>query len=428
LIRLVSERRHARVEEALRSEAAASLTTYELTIGGEDYTGRIDEVVIDASDVALLVDVTLDGKLPDSAQGRTVSLDVLIDDVPVRRFTGRALRPERHALYTDLRGASAGYWLERVKLNEKLSFSGRAPELICYEMLHRVPAYEFGLVRVDPLPVPAIKRESTLGEGFEPSASVMDVLEAVNAEVEIDARDTTRGGHRVRRKPTLEEAASPVWEFVVGRDIDPENFSHEREEDEYHDVAVYRATDSGDEELARVAVPDSLAPKGATLYHQISDESASAHTNARQTAYDLASRLKYGRHKFSATLEFAHVLLERGDPIAFRERTDEGETVWIALVGEYKEHYPARRMELGGRMVVLSREEAEPEEEEAPEPSLALATPPLGYDWLTRPYVFTSLSWVSVDGTTGDVLFDVDGAAAEGVSIYEENGEVVISG
>jgi hypothetical protein len=101
--------------------------------------------------------------------------------------------------------------------------------------------------------------------------------------------------------------------------------------------------------------------------------------------------------------------------------------VWIALLNEYKEHYPARRMELGGRMMVLSREEAEPEEEEAPESSLALATPPLGYDWLTRPYVFTSLSWVSVDGATGDVLFDVGGAAAEGVNVYEENGEVVIS-
>lgn len=425
-VQIADPRAAARLEEALRSENPGTLTDFELVVTGEDRTEDLDECEIEAADgPGISLDASLGIQLVDSAVSGSVYLDCIAVGVRVRRFAGSVWFSNPSPGQTDILCHTGGFWLDRLEVGQVYEPLGAAPSTVLREMLSRTP-YESGLVDVAEIPRPLFTRDKF--EGFRESNKLSEVIEALNAEVPIFVRDLPSGGVKAGREQLI-PSDTAVWEFVVGRDLDREDFSAEREEDLYFDVAVYRQDDSVETELARVAVPDSKAPKGATLKLESSDTSEKAIENALQDAHDAAYSLWRGVWKVTAKLPWIHPLLLRGDTVAFVVAEGGVEKRFHTLLGSVKDYYPVLGQDLGGSSVLQRVTRVEPEPEPLRRGGKAVVVPRAGYDWLSRPYVSTSLSWASVDGTTGELLLDPDAAAREGITITEEaDGAVVISG
>jgi hypothetical protein len=431
MIKLLNPKAQAAVEAALRSENPASYQDFELVVDGTDRTTDLADGAVDAGEgPAIVFDPSLEGALPKGLEGKEVTVSCVVAGHPVRRFTGKVWKQGSPAFRTNLLCRSAGFWLSEVKLQQRYEPSGYRPQTVAYDVLNLAP-YDSGLVRVDPIPGPSFTR--AVDDAFLMTASVADVLASLAKEAPIAPRDRASGGHHCQVDDPL-PTAETVWDFVVGRDLREEDFSADREADPYYDVAAVRQTDAGPVEIGgtRQKVPGSSAPKGATLFLEVSDGGPTSAADARQAVHDAVFGLWRGRWRVGAHLEWVHALLERGDTVGFtRVRSYAGglreeERFRVRLSG-VKDLYPAMQMDLSGTGV-LTTHPLPPEPREAVPSPGSLLRPAFGFDSSGRFYLSGTLRWARLDERSGVVLSPgaaIAGAPPVRVALVPERGVLI---
>lgn len=447
----LTRREKDRVEEILGGDAAfvGQKQSLRLIAGTgermEELTERVPTDsdagawVADAEGPAITLDVDVWGRIPEELEGEPVTLEVITEGIAVRQFTGTLLRPQIGKTTSKLQAASSGFWLQKILLLESVSYTGVRPDLVVGDALGRAPYA--GPVEVQRVDRPLIVRSGD--EAFRLTDALDDVLEAVQEEVPYVFHDTPHDGSEATLAKRLSEGGEPAWTFEVGRDVDAEDFSPERQGDSYFEVIVTRQGEDSAapvEILARVPVPGSKAPPGAVLNIESSDQSASASASALSTAYDEAHGAAYGRYRASVTVPYIQPFLRRGRFVAMQEGGSEetvrwGETLtrrytrtWMCLLDSVGGSIPSKRGTYGGMMEVVGKVREPVVLPPPPTASGGVFFPLLGWDWLGRAYLSTDLPFVSYDEATGEAVVDSQAAAEHGVNVYmdEETREVVV--
>jgi hypothetical protein len=333
----LSPRQMAAVLEALRSENPGALTDYQLFIGEQEYTGDVISLSVSTDggadesspgenmmgqqgSVGISLDAQLSAYLPRSLTGEDVALDLLIADVPIRRFTGRALRPLNGSGGASLIAASAGFFLDKIRLGavglEGYDFVDEEPWVVALTMLNAAPYPRGALIDVERITTPKLRR--TADEALTEMDFLADGLDVVSTEADMTFRDTFSGGTRGRKNVHNVEfsGSEAVRVFYVGEDL--EDFEFEEFSDVFSEVVCYSQDEDGDiTVLAREDVPDSGAPEGASLPIEITASPEEADEQAQQRLQDALTELKGRRGSGTATLPYTDALLEDGDVLKF---------------------------------------------------------------------------------------------------------------
>ncbi len=353
------------VEEILDSPNPASLTSWELRIAGEPYgdveAGKgVKSVTVDCFDEgpALTLEAEIAGHLPISIESADVELDVTMGSlggsVTIPAFRGKALIPEEDGVNTTIKAASAGYWLDSVKLRVDMPLTGARPDDTAYTVLSQAP---YPNVEVAPVGKPLIRR--VLDESFTRLNTLDDVLQALEEEARMYVYDRADGTARAGKKPILAKAGNIRYTFTVGEDIRVEDFTHVRTLDNnYSAVRVYRKGEDGSVSiLAEVAVPNSKVPPRCYEDIEWTDEDLDPDPPFA-IGFRRAEMLAYGeRNSDSIEARLVHPLLERGDMVTFEEAGEdvygEYERTWLAVLTGYKLAFPEKRMTLKTSMGLL---------------------------------------------------------------------------
>jgi hypothetical protein len=294
--------------------------------------------------------------LPQELRRETLTIDLVVSthvgELTFRRFTGR--------------------------IRTLVSRRGYSPSDIVWDAVTRATSagvYDFLYADIEPVDGPKVRREEFL------AISKVDKLSrpigAAVEEADLFFRDSPLNSPLCHRNRGPAEATEVLYEYVVGRHIDPTDFDAAATSDDYYDVVIYRRdADTGaiDYLIDPILIPDSSAPVGAGYEIEVTDESATSEDDAYVLATKVASRLEHGESTAGFTTKFPHPLLVDGDfisiPEPFEEGGRRGMRYWIAEVLVATE-----RFDLSCDMEVLM---VRRREEETPLPTVtALATPTL---------------------------------------------------
>jgi hypothetical protein len=325
----------AEIEGALRSENPGAQTTWEFWAGNLDLRNRAEslsygrEGTEGAGSLAVGLEAEISGPLDPRIRGREVTVDIVVAGHPTRRFTGRVHRPQNAGFRSTLRANTAGWWANgggeegsAVKVGRERRFSGYTPKRAAEEMLYKLPYV--GTVEVED----TVQEEFLRGaaEPFEKTEPVGAVLDAISEETEMVFADTRLNGVRGRAPRPAALASDPVWTFRVGRDCNPEAFTHDAETREWHSVQAVRQREGGGvEDLTElVEIPGSEAPEDATYFIFVETEGPEAYEEGARKVTDAVTNLANGQTTGTLTLPFVHSLLEEWDVVEVLEPVEEG--------------------------------------------------------------------------------------------------------
>jgi len=381
----LSEREVVRINAVLSGPEPGRLTWWRLWVAGSEraFTDLSWDAPADNFGMALRAVVRRpEGFADRSALGKEVSLEVLVDGIPVERFTGTlsAAVAQRSASGRMTGGwevvaASRGDALEEKELKTRLSFDAAAPSDPVRQALG-LAGYT-GRISVEPVEAPPFTRKDATG--FSATDSPADLLDSVGAEVPAyEFWDVPGDGHEAFLRKAPEDLGEPAFVFDAAR---LEGFRPAREEPRVAWVGVRRqkenppANEEPWEVLARAPVPGSKADEDTIEWIETSDRSARADANALQTARDRAQEIS--RRTKVSFVGPEHPLLRRGSPVWVREETEDaaGPVVltWAVYLETLGGQLPRKRTTYSGACAAVGSERP-PRVEPLPAP----ATPGVG--------------------------------------------------
>ncbi len=412
----------------LLSENPAARQTSEFVVGSDFLTEDFTELTCgrEGEDIARVLEATVAGSIPTGLKGREVRLDLLTGAHSLRMFTGEVVQPVGGRGESSLTCSTAGYWNPSIQLGEARSYVGQSASDMAFSVILLNSRYDKHHINIDPDSSLRINREED--QMFSKVAKIDDVLGAIREEAEVFQRDTFFNGFRQSARRGPAEASEIAWEFIIGRDIDPEEgFERDEVAEEFYDVMAYRATDDGDgiEELERTLVPGSTAPPGATYEIEITDESLDAGVSVWQLVFEAAQRLMLGQYSGGFEIKYVHPLLEDGDTVLLVEPEIENGLLvtkrWYATIAANTFSMPEKSHSFEVDMTLIGVEREEPSKvpviEALPNPQ---PRPLYGIDYLDSAYLSTQLSWVRFDADTGEGVIDLEEAARNNVSVSME--------
>lgn len=316
------------VERVLRLPDANRHITPTLRVGGlrlsahnpQSRTGwrSLERVASDGSGAGITLSVILAGHISQDLEGERALLDIHIGNVVVRRFTGDVIEQGEEGFDTVLTCATGGFWLDKIKFNERTSFVAQRPEWVIRNCLSRVPLNQ-ALVEVENIGLPQYTRtDDEANTAFPPWAAVGEPLLDIGTQKRVVYRDTAYNGHHAG----LRALQGPSeWLFEVATDRLAKEAPEDSEEGPFSKVVVYREDEVGNTVvLARVVVADTNAPADSVLWIQVDDVSGGAADNANQIAHDAAERQAGYRRLLSWEERVQHPLLDRGSWVTVLER------------------------------------------------------------------------------------------------------------
>lgn len=364
---LATDRQQEQVEGMVKDPDPLVRPEIVVRWGPMNLVGRWKEGFVTHQNNGLIVlDATLLGNLPRLYPRERVEVDVMMDSVPVRLFTGDALRPRRESGNVKLLASSPGHWLERTPFNERTSYNGVPATDVIFDCALRCP-YHQALVSVDPASTPKVNLE------YDHNVFVLNGVNEAEKQATYTHQDTPQGGFRSFKLPDPLYPGAVDWSYDVQLHCLRGKWSCEPlESEEYSKIVVYKTgTDN------RYAFPPievdvdhfgRTPPPGAVRHRvEISDEDLNRAPNAaEQLAYDLAARHGRGLWKATMTVPFNPFLLRYGVVAVTETDSYDDVTVkreWLFQIEESVRHVLARGMETELSMigVLVSETEILPE-------------------------------------------------------------------
>lgn len=341
-----------RLLAALRGPNPAAVTEHELIVAGTPISEDLvscDWGREDAGRPGVVFRATLEWS-PSMDLGREdVILNLLIDGVRVRSFTGKVHRFSAggDAEANELIAHTGGYWLDKISMKTDEDYDGERPEDVVRDAVLRNRFYDSRFIFVE-------RAGSNLLFGrrgarrFKAWADKLDrPLDAVGREAKYRYIDNVLGGldARVKKSPAI--AGEVVWSYVVGEDFD--GFLPEPLGDEYSEVVALREVD-GDLvplEGMPIPVPGSKAPPDTPYEIPISDDGGDEGAGVLydeeiwQQANLAASRFALGEASCNFSVDWINPLVFDGSNVAVAQPFSVGSGAdkisgvrhWIAEVG-----------------------------------------------------------------------------------------------
>lgn len=334
-----------RVESIIRKPDKATRPELIVRWGPMELVGRwLEGTITHQNNGIIALDASLRGRMPKLYPRSRVEVDVLMDGIPVRLFTGFALKPRRkEGVNTDLLASSAGIYLEKRKFNQQTRFSHWLATDVIYDCAMRAP-YEPSLIEVPSMPQPKVdllyERETPIHNGIDESIK----------DTDLTYMDFPDGGFKVLKLPNPIAPGEPDWTYDIQRDALLGTWKWEPQEDEYTSVVVYKRGEDNRDLFppveAQIMYEDRTPPpEDVTAYIELSDYDYSI--GASEYAYTLATEIadRYSRGVYAAevTVPF-NPLLTRNSiiPITEFDREPESGVIyhreWIFVVSESVVH------------------------------------------------------------------------------------------
>lgn len=408
------------VEHIENTEDLAASTKWRLVVGDDDLTGRVETIGYGPREDApgQLLEATLKG-IPTSVklEGQRVFVDLYIDGIRYRDFTGKVAYARTRGGETTLRAGTGGRFRERVKLLERKEFLGVYPSTAAYDVLSRLPYERYEVPRVDK---PLIYRtvENGIDSRYDDLDSVATVLDDIEEYANLRVLDDELNTAVGYTKDPLAETA-PVKALIVGEDI--EDFEADTPEERYSEVLVYERVDGAMVKLAAAPVeypdPAMQPPAGAILEIESTDTSVNKVANAKARAIREAEKLRYEEGEVKFTTLYIDPRLVRTKTVIV-SRLDYSSGIISRYIVTFHTHWrdPKRKTceysGIGKRIATIHPDRPKVGTIRR---SDSVGTPLVGINSRGVPYVSTELAGVSV---SGDVV-TVDTAAIPGVTFED---------
>ncbi|QIN79589.1 hypothetical protein GBA65_14870 [Rubrobacter marinus] len=429
----LTSRQLAAIREASRNRLSyASATERLLTIAGKDYSGFLKAEsgalrIRDQEGPAVVLEGTLQTRLPLSADQEECRVDYLVKGERIPGFLGKVVSLSTRGYRTNFLAATPFYDAPTTPIGEgpddDLDYLNAAPTDALYELASRVAGYR--AVEIPRIALPRFTAQG--GDAFRWNDYVSESVEVVEGASGIVFEDTPLSVATARAEGTVLGDAEPEWTFEEGIDFDFEELEvSSRQEGRYARVVAWRELADGTvQRLASAEVDNGprKVDRDATSFVEHADgPGESAHQLVRDRAHEL------GQNEFGLAFpcRYIPVGLARGAPVLVRgrERIPGG-----TIVREYRSRLTGVSPDIWAKKGQLTavgtqtREVFEASKREAARPRADAVRPPLGRDWLGRPYLSTSLPWVSYDPVTGRGVIDREKAKEEGFDVYYDEEE-----
>ncbi len=285
-----------------------------------------------AQELTLRVKQSID---PDEIRNESVYVYLNIGDVRIRQFAGRVLGVTAGRARTEIRAVTGGYWLDKQRFPATVSYANVAPSDVVYDCVSRMSRYDLSWMDLEEIPGPKLKADGS--SLFDKRSKLADPIGAAVSAGQLFFADSAYNAPVLTRDRSPAEALEILHEYVVGEDINPDEFLPEVAGDEYYSVVATR--DSGGltvDLFEPVLVPDSTAPVDAVYEIEVTDDTATATSDAYTLAVQAANRFAMGGATVSFTVKWIHPLMVDGDFISIVEPFEHGERSgtrhWVAKV------------------------------------------------------------------------------------------------
>ena len=325
--------------EILQFPAPANAMEFEYQVGNIDLSdvvaeaewGRPDDER-PAQELILRVKESLD---PEEVRNADVYVYLNIADLRIRQFAGRVLSISSGRVRSELRAVTAGYWLDKQRLPGSVSYANIGPSQVIYDCVRRMTRYELAWMDLEEVSAPKFK--AVAENTFDKRNKLADPIGQAVTAGELFFYDSVYNAPVLRRDRSPAEATEFLHEYVVGEDIDPDDFLPEIAGDEYYSVVATREVGGEIEDLFDpILIPESTAPVDAVYEVEVSDDTSTAGQDAHQLAVEAANRFAMGGATVSFTVDWIHPLMTDGDFISILEPFDyngvSGHRRWAAKV------------------------------------------------------------------------------------------------
>lgn len=414
----VGEQERQEAERILRGPQPTSRTAWSLEIGRRRYTDerRVRNLTRSEDDdqgAAVVCDATVAGNLPMDTEFKTMKLTVRVGEYETTRFIGECESPVSQGGQSSIIAHTAGYWLDKSKVNEKYSIIGMEPERVAFDMLNRAP-YDKAFIKVHPSSLPLQRAVDETGlSTYPPFTSLAEPLAEVASSAMYVFRDTSLNGVNA----TISRAKPPnagEWNFDLGPDELILNDQME-EEGKYSRVIVFRpdTTEASGGQIVRLTspmkVPGSKAPDNAWLWIEVSDDSTRALQNALIRARIEVDRMTGLRKRGEWVSRFINPYLTRGSGISISQRDydDEGYYLreWIGEIVGIDEDYASMTQTFRADLLLVSENRLDAPLPPRARRSFSFRRPRLGADQGGRFYLDDTLPFVTV---VDESMLDID--------------------
>jgi hypothetical protein len=327
--------------EILQYPTPANAMEIEYLVGSRDLSdvvaeaewGRTDDER-PAQELILRVKESLD---PEEIRNENVYVYLNIADMRIRQFQGQVLTVAAGRARTEIRAVTAGYWLDKQRFpaNSTVSYADVAPSEVVYDCVRRMTRYDLAWMDLEEVSAPKFKAISE--NVFDSRNMLADPIGQAVTSAELFFIDSSFNAPILSRDRSPAEAVELLYEYVVGEDIDPDEFIPEIAGDEYYSVVATTEVNGKVEDLFEpIIIPDSTAPEDAVYGVEVSDGTTTAGKDAHQLAVEAANRFAMGGASVSFNVDWIHPLMVDGDFISILEPFDyngvSGHRRWVAKV------------------------------------------------------------------------------------------------
>ena len=353
---------------------------WNLVIGNDDYSDIFDkgDIKIGGDSPAWLLTANLPTKIRRSLERAPVRFETVIGPYTIPILEGRMLSrvPSTSDDYsTDLIFGTPGSFLDKVKLKEPLSYSGRTPHAVLRDAIFRVRDYNRSMVQIPNFTSPLLY--FTGENAFADEDTPKTIMDAVLEKLKFVQYDTMANyGTRILLDPAAGEGYPYVWEYdAQGPEVFRWNEPAWASPDEQYTSVIVR--DRYEDGTLRILYEAPVNYAGFE-YAPTADQplfipweavEASA-IDARTLAIQTAESLSRGGYRaeyevaYNPLLEPADVLIAYEE---YEDQTGKYERVWRQIV-EALTHTideSGARTAIGYRSYILS-------EERLPDPAIRL--------------------------------------------------------
>jgi hypothetical protein len=381
-IKLDNPDRSAFLDEILKKPAPANAMRPEYHVGTYDFTeyvleaewGRPDDER-PAQELILRVKMSID---PNEIRNEHVYVYLNVADIRITQFSGRVLSVRAGRARTEIVAVTGGYWLDKQRLPGVISYADVGPSEVIADCVKRMTRYDLAWMALEEVSGPKfpITDEST----FDKRNKLSDPIGIAVSTAELFFTDSVYNAPSLTRDRSAAEATEVLHEYVVGEDIEQDDFLPEILGDEYYSVVATREANGEVEDLFEpVLIPDSVAPVDAVYEITVDEESSTAIPDAYALAVEAATRFGMGGATVSFSVKWIHPLMEDGDFISIVEPfvygNKSGTRYWIGKVVRQRKTNELIHLFESVEMIRQSTTYDEPTKVGRLSPSVAVDTP-----------------------------------------------------
>jgi hypothetical protein len=339
------------LQEILQYPIPANAMELEYVVGTTDFTevvaeaewGRTDDER-PAQELILRIKESID---PEEFRNEDVWVYLNIADIRVRQFAGKVLSVISGRVRSELRAVTAGYWLDKQRLPGSVSYANIGPSEVIYDCVRRMTRYDLAWMDLEEVLAPKLK--AVAENTFDKRNKLADPIGQAVTAGELFFYDSAYNAPVLVRDRSPAEAVEVIHEYVVGEDIDSDDFLPEIAGDEYYSVVATREVDGETEDLFEpLVIPGSEAPVDAVYEIEVSDDTTTAGKDAYTLAVEAVNRFAMGGATVSFTIEWIHPLITDGDFISILEPFIYGDVSghrrWVAKVIRQRKTHEKRHL------------------------------------------------------------------------------------